>query len=347
MKQTHWIGKPSQDIWGILMPPFLALLMVVLWQPNSAVDPMWWLLLVVCVDVAHVYSTLFRTYWSRATRERTGSLLWMIPLSCFVIGVLVHMYSPMWFWRLLAYAAVWHFVRQQYGFLRLYERKETLSNAQRWISGSAIYAATLYPILYWHVSGDRVFHWMVEGDFFALHDASKGLLDWAFVAYVGLAGVYIVAEVRRIVVHKAVNWPKLILIVGTYVSWYFGIVHYNGDWAFTALNVISHGIPYLVLIWITDGNRVVRTGKRWKAFIVFLMLVLVLAFTEEAFWDSLIWRDHPVFFEWMYPESPIGDRAWLNLLVPLLALPQLVHYVLDGFIWKRPKTLVHNDTAGI
>ena len=40
------------------------------------------------------------------------------------------------------------------------------------------------------------------------------------------------------------------------------------------------------------------------------------------------------------------ERLWLfgdgwdvdslkNLLVPLLALPQLVHYVLDGFLWRR------------
>jgi hypothetical protein len=40
------------------------------------------------------------------------------------------------------------------------------------------------------------------------------------------------------------------------------------------------------------------------------------------------------------------DRGWLfggawelgglkMLLVPLLALPQLTHYVLDGFVWKR------------
>ena len=26
-----------------------------------------------------------------------------------------------------------------------------------------------------------------------------------------------------------------------------------------------------------------------------------------------------------------------QLAVPLLALPQLTHYVLDGFIWRRPK----------
>ncbi|WP_288880196.1 hypothetical protein [Pedobacter panaciterrae] len=28
------------------------------------------------------------------------------------------------------------------------------------------------------------------------------------------------------------------------------------------------------------------------------------------------------------------DMSMLTLLVPLLALPQSTHYVLDGFIWK-------------
>jgi len=48
------------------------------------------------------------------------------------------------------------------------------------------------------------------------------------------------------------------------------------------------------------------------------------------FWDRGVWQDR----SWLFG-SPwqIGDLKLV--LVPLLALPQLVHYVLDGFIWRR------------
>lgn len=334
MAKRHWLGTPWQDTLGILMPPFVALALVVVMDPHALLSPMSWLIMVVGIDVAHVYSTIFRTYWTRESRMRGGALLWSIPLMCLVVGVLVHMASPAWFWRLLAYAAVWHFVRQQYGFMRLYQRNETRLPWQRFISALAIYSATIYPVLYWHLSGDRAFHWMVEGDFWKFPQVPKTALSVLEFLYFMILLVYATTEVIQIVRTKTFNVPKLLLIAGTYVSWYFGIVYFNGDWAFTALNVISHGIPYLTLIWITDGKSIGSSQRAWRNVWVYALVVVFLAMGEEALWDGLVWRDHPGFFQWLYPPEPLQDRAWLNLLVPLLALPQLVHYVLDGFIWR-------------
>ncbi|MEN9640242.1 MAG: hypothetical protein RLZZ262_2111 [Bacteroidota bacterium] len=344
--KSYWIGTPAQDVLGILMPPFVALALVLVLQPHTVMSPMSWLILVVGIDVAHVYSTLFRTYWTSETRIKTGSLLWIIPLICFVCSVFLHMISPVWFWRVLAYAAVWHFVRQQYGFMRLYQRKEELSTWHKHISALAIYSATLYPIMYWHLSGDRDFHWMIDGDFWTISDVPPIVLEVLKVAYFAIMVLYTVIEVLRYIKRKTYNMPKMMLIAGTYISWYFGIVYFNGDWAFTALNVISHGIPYLTLIWITNGSTINNSNRIWPKLSVFAVVVLALAWGEEALWDGLIWQDHPSLFQWMYPGTPVSDRSWLNLLVPLLALPQLVHYVLDGFIWKvsREKKLPHANT---
>lgn len=42
-------------------------------------------------------------------------------------------------------------------------------------------------------------------------------------------------------------------------------------------------------------------------------------------------------------KNQVQDNLLLDILVPLLALPQITHYVLNGFIWKvsRDKTLEH------
>jgi hypothetical protein len=47
-------------------------------------------------------------------------------------------------------------------------------------------------------------------------------------------------------------------------------------------------------------------------------------------WDRTVWQDR----EWLFGQG--WDVGWLKMLiVPALALPQITHYVLDGFIWRR------------
>ena len=59
-------------------------------------------------------------------------------------------------------------------------------------------------------------------------------------------------------------------------------------------------------------------------------MVWVLAFAEELLWDRGVWHER----SWLFGTAwDIGQ--WKVALVPLLALPQLTHYILDGFIWRR------------
>ena len=70
-----------------------------------------------------------------------------------------------------------------------------------------------------------------------------------------------------------------------------------------------------------------RPKLRWLRFVGVLWL---LAYAEELLWDCGLWHDR----SWLFgPAWNIGD--WDQVLVPLLAVPQITHYVLDGFIWRR------------
>ena len=76
---------------------------------------------------------------------------------------------------------------------------------------------------------------------------------------------------------------------------------------------------------------------------MFLGVVSVLAYVEGGFWDGLVWREHGQVFSFFSRLPQIQDNLLLAILVPLLALPQITHYVLDGFIWEvsRDNTLKH------
>ena len=68
----------------------------------------------------------------------------------------------------------------------------------------------------------------------------------------------------------------------------------------------------------------------WQGLAVYLAVLLGLAVFEESLWELAVWGEH-------FSDEFLLDAQWLWLAVPLLALPQLTHYVLDGFIWRRPK----------
>jgi hypothetical protein len=340
-----WIRSARYDGALILAPPFLALL-VVLALPapyrSTTQMPLWaWVALVVLIDVAHVYGTLFQTYFDPLRRKQRQTLLWVVPLACYVAGVALHSIGGLVFWRALAYLAVFHFIRQQYGFLRLYGRLEKSAPGQ-WLATALVYYATIYPLLYWHLSPGRNFNWFVEGEF-VQHDWALGR-QLATVLYVGLIGAYAIREGRLWHRTREFNVPRNLLLGGTLLSWYAGIVWFNGDLAFTLLNVVSHGIPYLALVWNggptpahapTPARRGAWAGKYGLA--IFLLSVIGFAYLEEGLWDGLVWREHGSAFGWFQKLPALDGPAWLVWLVPLLALPQATHYVLDGFIWRKGK----------
>ena len=340
-----WIRSARYDGALILAPPFLALLVVLAlpapYRSTAQMPLLAWVGLVVLIDVAHVYGTLFQTYFDPLRRQQRRTLLWVVPLVCYVAGVALHSIGGLVFWRALAYLAVFHFIRQQYGFLRLYGRLERAAPGQ-WLATALIYYATIYPLLYWHLSPGRNFNWFVEGEF-VQYDWALGR-QLATVLYGGLIGVYVGREGWRWHRTREFNLPRNLLLGGTLLSWYAGIVWFNGDLAFTLLNVVSHGIPYLALVWNggptsphapTPTRRGAWAGRYGLA--IFLLSVVGFAYLEEGLWDGLVWREHGSAFGWFQQLPVLDGPEWLVWLVPLLALPQATHYVLDGFIWRKGK----------
>lgn len=345
MYKQPWIGRPFIDVVFILLPPFISLLIIALFPwlfaENKDMPDAGWVILILLIDVAHVYSTLYRTYFDPHALAQQRFLLWTIPFAGFVAGVLIYSIDGMLFWRLLAYVAVFHFVRQQYGFMRVYSRKEPKKTIAARLDTIAVYYATLYPILYWHFKGPRNFNWFIEGDFVFLQAA--WLLSVATVLYIMVVAAWLIKEIYCFIKNRYINIPKISIITGTLLSWYFGIVYFNGDMAFTLLNVVSHGIPYMALVWIY-GEKNYRKKEKGNAFLkivfsryglaVFLGLIFLFAFVEEGLWDIALWKEHKTIFGTSrFASFELSDQL-LSFIVPLLALPQVTHYILDGFIWK-------------
>lgn len=344
-----WILGPRADALIFTGPILLAgVLIGHAWSRGALhadMPPWMFALLIVACDVAHVYATAFRVYLDPERFRARRGLYLGVPLAVFVGGLLLYSAGADVFWRALAYLAVWHFVRQQWGWVSYARAQAGEGDVDRRLDQAVIYAVTLYPVLFWHAHLPRAFHWFVEGDFAAVPAvvATVGaVVHWAIVS------AFVLRQVQRAGTGLGVNLAKLQIVVTTWVAWYGGIVVLDSDVAFTALNVLSHGVPYLAVVWTVERRHTRATGSSLArlftpALIVPLLALLVLVgYVEEWLWDGLVWRDHAGLFP-LQPEEA-APAAVLAILVPLLALPQATHYVLDGWLWKRR---AHRELDGL
>jgi hypothetical protein len=340
-----WSARIDLSLFGgsaLLALGLVALGRLLGWSPGAL--PEWgWLGLVVAIDVAHVWSTLFRTYLDGA-EIRAKKLRYIgVPLAVYAIGVALYLHGSLTFWRVLAYAALFHFVRQQVGWVAVYRaRAGQRGRLDRVLDDAVVYAATLYPVLHWHVRlRDTEFYWFVRGDFVDLSALAHELLPAARASWALLLVLFVSRQLWLALKTGVVHLGKIVVVATTAAIWWVGIVGTNSDFDFTVTNVIVHGVPYFGLLWAyarerrKDAPRAIGSQIAIGGLGAFLGLLLLIAFVEEMAWDKLVWHERT----WLFGSGGVElAELALALLVPLLALPQATHYALDGVLWRRSDT---------
>lgn len=331
-----WLFSRNIDLTVFLGSAVASLaLLAVGWQIGilNEDSPDWtWITAVLLIDVAHVWSTSFRVYFDTEEFKRRFWLYLLVPVFAYALGVALYSEGELVFWRALAFVAVFHFVRQQYGWVALYRRK--LGETERWtwwIDAAAIYIATIYPLAFWMTSLPREFNWFIANDFIAIPAFVSAVL---FPIYIAALSAYFLKSAYLYFDRGFANIGKDIVVATTAVCWYAGIVFFNSDYAFTVTNVIIHGVPYFALIYMYTRMRRESAGRAYRSltanWLVFLASLWALAYVEELFWSRGVWHERT----WLFGEN-WDWTGWKSWLVPLLAVPQVTHYVLDGFIWRR------------
>jgi hypothetical protein len=334
----RWLFSAPLDLAVFGGTAMVALVLVAL-APAMGIGvdaPEWsWITGVLLVDVAHVWSTAFVVYLDPVELRRRPVLYAVTPVVAFAVGVALYAWGPGPFWRCIAYLAVFHFVRQQYGWVMLYRaRNQERDELGRWLDGATVYAATCYPLIWWHAHLPRGFAWMRDGDFV------PGLPAWtvgvAGTIYAALLAAYVVRAVLQLVRRKSVSWGKHLIVVTTALCWYVGIVSTNTDYTFTVTNVFIHGVPYMALVFVyakaaaREAPHGASARLLGRGILVCLATLWLIAYVEELLWDRGLWHDR----DWLFGSGiDIGNGALI--LAPLLAVPQLTHYILDAFLWRR------------
>jgi hypothetical protein len=334
---SPWLISPRFDLTAFTLPALLALTLAALsgkLADQGGETPTWaWLLFVVGIDVAHVHATSLRVYFDRTELRRRWALYATVPLLAFGASVAVYATSALGFWRCLAYLALFHFVRQQVGWARLYRRRAgDRSRFDARLDEITLYAATLCPVIAWHAHLPVSFHWFVPGDFITglplVAASAAGVLGALSLT------VFYARQLQRALRGDPPAWGKLLLVTTTAASWWAGCVFFANDFAFTITNVVAHGTPYMAVSYrVADVHADdVRAPRRWylRGALAYAAALIALAGCEEWLWDATVWHEHLDIFH----APAIDASALLALVVPLLALPQITHYILDAYLWR-------------
>lgn len=297
--------------------------------------PEWlWLFALVLMDGGHIFGTLFRVYLDREEVRRRPYLYWLTPLGCFLIALLAAQVGLWLYIRLIAYAAIFHFVRQQYGWVRLYRhRRGEGDKLGGRLDEITVYAATLYPLLYLHVHAVPGIGWLSPSDLVRLPDI---LLPFT-VAYWAIMTAYLLKSLYAWSGRAMTNPGKDIVVVTTALCWYLGLVTFHeSTFARAFCVVVLHAMPYYALTY--NYTRLRRKaghtvggwfGREWTSFLVFHILLAILL--KEA-WSLVKGSKSLSLFgtgSWLIP------REAVFILIPLLGTVQLTHYFLDAFIWRK------------
>lgn len=356
-----WLFSRDIDLGILFLPVWLIWIVSFLLPPRVyQLDiPIWiWVIFILGVDVSHVWSTLFRTYLDKEEFSNHRRLLITTPILVFILFSILSGISVDFFWRILAYFAVYHFIKQQYGFLALYRirsgvflKKKVFKD--KWV----IYFSMLYPVFFWHLNADRNFDWFVSGDFIYfrtlvsyISQFSGKIIPWinAFgnILYFIVLGGWIAEEIRATIQAQAkFQTGKVLWLLTTAFNWYLGIVLFNSDLIFTLTNVVAHGVPYMALIFFyIESKRKIKNPAlsiNNAVLQIFFMIVFIfmLAFGEEYLWDLWLFREKGAFFASIVPYfmEAFRNPVLQALAFGILSVPQVTHYVLDGYIWKGNK----------
>ncbi len=301
--------------------------------------------------MGHVYGSLYRSYFNFEEFSKRKRLYIFTPIATIFIGTALVWFDPTVRTLLIltAWIAVWHFVRQQVGFALLYGSRDqphskAESRVSRWFDKAIVWSVTGFPLLYWWTRQSSMnFSWFIENEFPELPpELFPGLWNvfWIIVT------VYVCYQLfGNVFLKKRVNPLKYLYILGTAFIWFNGIVWHDSLLVFGLGNVLLHGLNYHGIVFLSTKNKMATDGYptwKWmkiligKGFLAMSAVLFAFAYAEEFLWNELVWKEHA----WLYGSflTPWADRLpalAFAVIVGFLTMPQLTHYILDGFVWKK------------
>ncbi len=281
----------------------------------------------VLIDAPHVFATFSRTYFDREERRSRGRLLWWSLLFFAAGPVFVLAGLGFAFFFVAALWAYYHLVKQHYGFMVLYKKKNAdLAPADNFLDRAFLLLAFTYP-----------FARFVARDPEALQRVPAALHAWLSTLELALLALTVAAavawagrQVQRALAGLPLDVPKYLLLAAAVpMHWVVLLTPMpHKPVAIVAMLTVYHNLQYHRLVWF--HNRKYREGgggRHGAAEFISRRLVYYVIFGVVFG----LWYQVPR----QYVNHAAAPEAFLTQLASgFLWGYALLHYYLDSKIWR-------------
>ncbi len=381
--EINWIVNKHADIMWFIGGALLGYAMFFL-HAGLHLDMLTvWFLWIMFIDTPHFFGTYSRTYfdrqeWQHRKRLYVGSLAW------FLVGPGVILFSYIFykaginnyrlpyitFIVLFNLWAYWHVVRQHYGIMALYKRKNgDFSRLDLRIDQAVLYVGLIAPFIAFVVRHPQARSILGLNQPLAPYPANFGSgslftasfwmqLRWehlvtlfSMVAVALVTLIFLVRQYQLWRAGKALNLPKLLFLTAL-IPLYLYICYHPAVFSaplitFSAFVTIYHDVQYLAIVWFYNKNRYHKAGvdasryglaaKISRNFFTFMGCAIVMGAIFRLMGCSL--EIHPGCGVLVLTSKQVlfGSLSTKDLLAGLLLGFSMHHYFVDQFIWRPSK----------
>src|SRR5882724_2130171 len=217
----------------------------------------------ILIDAPHVFGTFSRTYFDRTERRNRSRLLWG-SLAFFAVGpLMVFAGAGLLFFFLAALWAYYHLVKQHYGFMVLYKKKnDDLAPVDNALDRLLLLFAFNYPFVAF-IARDPEAMKRVP---LALQSGVNGLAMVLLAGTIVLAVAWLGRQVQRAVTGEGLNVPKYLLLAAAIpMHWIVLLTPMpHKPIAIVAILTIYHNLQYHRLIWFHNKKYSAVRGRSVK-----------------------------------------------------------------------------------
>ena len=214
----------------------------------------------ILIDAPHVFGTFSRTYFDRTERRNRGRLLWG-SLLFFVVGpVMVLIGAGFVFFFIAALWAYYHLVKQHYGFMVLYKKKNSdLAPVDNALDRLLLLFAFNYPFVAFIAQDPEA----ISRVPIFLRGGVNYLALFLLAGTLILAVAWLGRQIQRGITGLPLNVPKYLLLAAAIpMHWIVLLTPMpNKPIAIVAILTIFHNLQYHRLIWFHNQKYTNRTAR--------------------------------------------------------------------------------------
>lgn len=302
----------------------------------------------ILIDAPHVFGTLSRTYFDKS-EWKTRKRLMLGSLMFFVIGpAMVLLGAGLTFFFIAALWAYYHLVKQHYGFMVLYKKKNNdLAPIDNALDRLLLMFAFNYPFVAF-IANDPAAMARVPA---VLRSGVNAVAMLLLIGTIVLGIGWLARQIQRAILREPLNAPKYLLLAAAIPMHWIALMTPMPakPIALVAILTIYHNLQYHRLIWfhnqkysgyagvpVASGSRDARVPRNQFGPAAFISrrLAYYIAF---GILFGIIYQGPRQFLGYLNlhtGDSPGALSVPIQLGVAFLWGYAFIHYYLDSKIWR-------------